>query len=68
MSDMQDSDYDDHEPGDVNGNVDPAFARKQKQQERNQQRRDSRPQQRRARTPKVDAASVAAASDPGNTT
>ena len=61
---MQDSDYDDHEPGDVNGNVDPAFARKQKQQERNQQRRDSRPQQRRARTPKVDAASVAAASDP----
>jgi pseudouridine synthase len=27
-------DFDDHEPGDVNGNVDPAFLRKQKQQAR----------------------------------
>ena len=34
MNDMHDSDagnFDDHEPGDVNGNVDPAFAKKMKQ-------------------------------------
>ena len=34
MNDMHDSDagnFDDHEPGDVNGNVDPAFAKKLKQ-------------------------------------
>ncbi|MBL8310815.1 MAG: rRNA pseudouridine synthase [Burkholderiales bacterium] len=36
-----DSDYDDHEPGDVNGNIDPAYARKQKQQARNLKRRDA---------------------------
>lgn len=61
MNDMQDSDYNDHEPGDVNGNIDPAFARKQKQQERNQMRRDARPQQRRPRTPKQDAGQTAGA-------
>ncbi len=34
MNDMHDSDagnFDDHEPGDVNGNVDPAYAKKMKQ-------------------------------------
>lgn len=45
--DMQDThspgtdDYDDHEPGDVNGNIDPAYARKQKQQARQPKRRDA---------------------------
>lgn len=34
-------DYDDHEPGDVNGNIDPAYARKQKQQARQPKRRDA---------------------------
>ncbi len=29
---MSDTDFDDHEPGDVNGNVDPAWAKKQKLQ------------------------------------
>ncbi len=52
---MQDSNYDDHEPGDVNGNIDPAYARKQKQQARSDTRRDARSQQRRTRAPKPDA-------------
>lgn len=54
MNDMHDSNdggHDDHEPGDVNGNIDPAFARKQRQQRPpgpgGQARPDSQPRQAR---------------------
>ncbi|MCZ2135065.1 MAG: rRNA pseudouridine synthase [Burkholderiales bacterium] len=39
---MHDSDFDDHEPGDVNGNVDPAFARKAQRAPRERTPRNKR--------------------------
>jgi 23S rRNA pseudouridine2605 synthase len=53
-----DGGHDDHEPGDVNGNVDPAFARAQRQQRAPRQGGQSRPagqgqnQPRQARAPR----------------
>jgi len=48
---MHDSDFDDHEPGDVNGNVDPAYAKKLKDQARPPKVREPRPP-REARPPR----------------
>lgn len=60
---MQDSDYDDHEPGDVNGNIDPAYARKQKQQQAHgQKRREPRSGERRPRPAKAGAVAGGGAS------
>lgn len=39
---MSDTDFDDHEPGDVNGNVDPAWAKKQKQKAKQAAKRSDR--------------------------
>ncbi len=63
MNDMHDSNtgngdggHDDHEPGDVNGNVDPAFAKAQRQQRAPRQGGQPRPvgqgQPRQARAPR----------------
>jgi 23S rRNA pseudouridine2605 synthase len=59
MHDTHDSGHDDHEPGDVNGNIDPAFAKKQRQQRAPRQAAQTRadgqgqPQSpRQARTPR----------------
>jgi 23S rRNA pseudouridine2605 synthase len=45
-------DFDDHEPGDVNGNVDPSWAKKQKQKAKNDAWREKRNQQRAQRSPR----------------
>ncbi len=51
-------DFDDHEPGDVNGNVDPAWAKKQKQQ--------NNPGERRAqRAPRAAQSGAPRAAQPG---
>lgn len=57
---MHDSDFDDHEPGDVNGNVDPAYAKKAKTQGRPPRVREPRaPREPRARAALPVAASAA---------
>ncbi len=58
MNDMQDShdsndhSHDDHEPGDVNGNIDPAFAKAQRQQRSQGGQQRSPGQQRAPREPR----------------
>ena len=48
---MHDSDFDDHEPGDVNGNVDPAYAKKIKAQARPPKLREPRPPREQRQRP-----------------
>jgi len=54
MHDSNDGGHDDHEPGDVNGNVDPAFAKAQRQPRAPRQAGQARPegQARQARQPR----------------
>lgn len=64
---MHDSDFDDHEPGDVNGNVDPAYAKKLKAQARPPKVREPRvprepgPRSQPAAPPESDGSQAAAA-------
>jgi 23S rRNA pseudouridine2605 synthase len=77
MIDTQDTagsgDFDDHEPGDVNGNVDPAYARKMKQQAQRGAPRSARGRAAATATAPSDGAQVdpnaptAAASPEGTT-
>ena len=61
---MHDSDFDDHEPGDVNGNVDPAYAKKLKAQARPPKVREPRPpREPKPRSQPVAVPTTAAPSD-----
>jgi 23S rRNA pseudouridine2605 synthase len=67
-NEMNDSapDQDDHEPGDVNGNVDPAWAKKQKQKAKNDAWKEKRAQRRTERSTQGGDAPVGASTPATN--
>lgn len=62
---MHDSDFDDHEPGDVNGNVDPAYAKQKKAQARPPKLREPRPPREPRLRSQAPAVAISSAPDDG---